>query len=421
MATLIEDARFKLQSTRKEREKFAAEVLDGDHVPTEDEERKLEAMINAEEDLKAEVDRLSKFEAAKAGRVPTDASDDKPNPGQYGGSIRRPSIASALLGDERYLTAIKQYAPNGKVGGAFRMDAIAVDNLLASILNPSAAIVTGDSSNSAGAFVITDRDNELIRMGRKPLRIFDLISIHDTDSDLVEYVAELARTNAADVRAEATGTGDGSGAAAESSLTFEQRTAAVKNVANFFPVTKQAFADVPQMRGIINEELLDNLREKLCDLIVNGTSGIIGITQTSGTQTQAWDTNILTTTRKARTLVGTVGREVPNAYVLNPAEWEIIDLLQDNEARYFYGGPSQVGVPRLWGLPVAEEEAVVAGTGMVGNFMKGRLWNRQQATLSATDSHSDWFTRGLIAVLADLRAAFALRKPTAVVEMDLTA
>jgi HK97 family phage major capsid protein len=80
--------------------------------------------------------------------------------------------------------------------------------------------------------------------------------------------------------------------------------------------------------------------------------------QTSGRQTQAWSTNILTTTRKAKTIVGTVGRARPNAYVLNPSDWETIDLLQDNEARYFYGGPAQVGVPRLWGLPVVEEEAM---------------------------------------------------------------
>ncbi len=422
MATLIEDARFKLQSTRKEREKFAAEVLSGDHTPTEDEERKLEAMINGEADLQAEYDRLVKFENAKAGKVPSDG-EERPNPAKAGGRGQLVTLGAQLVEHPTYRAALEKFAANGRIpeGGGFQMGAIEMNGLLASILNPNAAVITGDSSTSAGAFVITDRDPELVRLGRKPLRIFDFISVQDTDSDLVDYVAETSRTNAADIRAEATGTGDGTGAAAESSIAYEVRQAAVKNVANWFPVTKQAIADVPQMRGIVNEELLDNLREKLCDLIVNGSSGIIGLVQTSGTQTQAWSTNILTTTRKAKTLVGTVGREIPNVYVLNPAEWEIIDLLQDNEARYFYGGPSQVGIPRLWGLPVAEEEAVAAGTGIVGNLMKARLWNRQQATISASDSHQDFFTRGLVALLADLRAAFALRKPTAIVEMDLTA
>jgi hypothetical protein len=39
------------------------------------------------------------------------------------------------------------------------------------------------------------------------------------------------------------------------------------------------------------------------------------------------------------------------------------------------------------------------------------MWLRQGATISATDSHSDWFLRGIIAVLATMRAAFAVQRP----------
>jgi HK97 family phage major capsid protein len=141
----------------------------------------------------------------------------------------------------------------------------------------------------------------------------------------------------------------------------------------------------------------------------------------SGTQDQAWSNDILETTRKARTLVRTVGRDTPTAYVMNPADWETIDLLQDNEARYFFGGPSQLGTPRLWGLPVVETEAQDAGNGWVGNFRKYALFDRQQSMISVTDSHSDFFIRNLIAVLAELRVAGAVIKPVAFVEIDLAA
>lgn len=424
MATLVEELRHKLDLTVKERKEFSAS-FELDKLPTEDDERKLDAMMNGEADLRTEIARVSKFEQAKAGNGGGPA-DERPNPARQTG--KSPLVTLVTLGahfveSEQYKAAIQTFAPNKRIpeGGGFRMPAIEMNGLLDSILNMKATLITGDSSTSAGAFVITDRFPELQTLGRKPLRIFDVIRKLTTDSDLVDYVAQTSRTNAADIRAEATGSGDGSGVAPESATAFEVRSAAVKNVANWIPVTKQAIADVPQMRGIIDTELRDNLMEKLCDLIVNSTSGITGIVATSGTQTQAWSTNILETTRKARTIVSTVGRRIPNAYVLNPAEWEIIDLLQDNEARYFYGGPSQVGIPRLWGLPVVEEEVVVAGTGLCGDFQKCTLWDRQMASLSISDSHADFFTRGLLAMLADLRAAFALTQPTAIVEMDLTA
>jgi len=38
-----------------------------------------------------------------------------------------------------------------------------------------------------------------------------------------------------------------------------------------------------------------------------------------------------------------------------------------------------------------------------------------------SDSHSDFFVRNLVAILGELRAAFAVIRPSAFVEVDLTA
>ena len=118
----------------------------------------------------------------------------------------------------------------------------------------------------------------------------------------------------------------------------------------------------------------------------------------SGVQAQAWDTNALTTLRKAKTLVRTVGRSMANAYLLNPADLETVDLLQDNEGRFYFGGPGGVGSASvLWGIPVIETEAVPAGTGYVGDFRKAILWDREQASITVTDTHADFFVRNLVA------------------------
>jgi hypothetical protein len=64
---------------------------------------------------------------------------------------------------------------------------------------------------------------------------------------------------------------------------------------------------------------------------------------------------------------------------------------------------------------------VPQGVGYVGNFKTLILWDREQAGVQMTDSHNDFFVRNLVAILAEARAAFGCLKPSAIVEMDLTA
>jgi hypothetical protein len=49
------------------------------------------------------------------------------------------------------------------------------------------------------------------------------------------------------------------------------------------------------------------------------------------------------------------------------------------------------------------------------------LWDREQAAISVSDSHADFFVRNLIAILAELRAAFGVIRPPAFVAIDLDA
>jgi HK97 family phage major capsid protein len=246
----------------------------------------------------------------------------------------------------------------------------------------------------------------------------------------VSYVRVTSFTNAASTVAESTATADpgsmvaANGVKPESTLALAEVTAAVQTIAHWMPVTKRALSDAGQIRSLVDDFLRYGLDEELEDQIVAGGgtgTDFTGLLNVSGTQSQAWDTDILTTTRKARTLVRTVGRSVPTAYVLNPTDWQTIDLLQDNEARYFFGGPQQLGQPRLWGLPVVESEAMPAGTGMVGDFRQAVLWDREQAAITVSDSHANFFIRNMVAILAEMRAAFGVLRPTAFVEIDTQA
>ena len=147
----------------------------------------------------------------------------------------------------------------------------------------------------------------------------------------------------------------------------------------------------------------------------NGTSpNFTGLGATTGVLTQAFTTDIYTTARNAITNLGRNGLERPTAYMLSPEDWATAELAFYQHAPYL---PRQRS---MWGIPVVESFGLTAGTGWLANWKKAVLWDREQATISMTDSHADFFIRNLIAVLAELRAAFAVVKPQAFVKMTLS-
>lgn len=211
-------------------------------------------------------------------------------------------------------------------------------------------------------------------------------------------------------------------------MTFEKVTATVKTIAEWVPATKRGLADASQLRGLIDDELRADLAEEEEDQILNGNGSgenLTGILNTSGIQAQAYSATVtglsplLETTRKAKTKIRTVGRAVPTGYVVNPADWEKIELarLEKNPANEGVG----VTVPTLHGLPVVESEAIAEGVALVGDFRKAVVWDREQASITATDSHADFFIRNLVAILGEQREAFGVTRPKAFATIDLTA
>ena len=298
------------------------------------------------------------------------------------------------------------------------------------------SLFTGLSSTSAGAFVVNERTDIVEMLGRKPLTVRDLVSKRRTASDAVEFVQQSSHTNNAAVIAEATSSAAptvvssvvtlnaGGGYKPEGAWAFEVVTAVVKTIAEWVPVTKRALADVAQLEGLINDELSADIAATEEAQILNGDGSgenFTGITATSGIQTQAFATDLFTSVRKGVTKLRTVGRVNPSALLVNPADAEKIDLLKDANNVYYYGGPSVIGQRTLWGVPVVESETQTEGTALIGDFSKAVLWDREQTTISVTDSHADFFIRNLVAVLAEERLAFGVTRPTAFCTVALAA
>jgi len=338
------------------------------------------------------------------------------------------TIGQAFTKSDAYRSLMKQ-ASNGRFGDRQRIQSDPFG---------AKALVTGLSDTSAGALVVNDNIGLQVGLAafQRPLTLIDIITNGSTTSDAIEYVRVTSTTNNAAPVPEATssaaptapgGAGAlvlnaGGGYKPESGMALQKVSTTVKTIAHWLPATKRAIADAGQMRTLIDEFLRYGLAEELEDQVMNGDGSgenFEGLNTVSGTQSQAYDTNILTTLRKAKTKVRTVGRSRATAYVMNPADWEKVDLLQDNEARYYFGGPAREGQPTVWGLPVVECEAVTEGAPWVGDWRKAVRWSREQANISVTDSHADFFIRNLVAILGEQRDAFGVLQPNAFVEIDI--
>jgi HK97 family phage major capsid protein len=293
-------------------------------------------------------------------------------------------------------------------------------------------LITGGSDTSAGAFVINDNIGLQVGLDlfQRPLNVVDALTRSTTSSDTVEFVRITGTTNNASTVAESTTTATpGSQTAAngvkqESAMALAKVTSVVQTFAHWIPATTRALSDAGQIRALIDAFLQYGIQEELEDQVMSGDASgtnFDGITHVSGTQAQAFDTDILTTLRKAITKVRVTGRSRPSAIMMAPADWETVDLLQDNNGRYYFGGPAQMGVPTVWGLPVIQTESLSAGTSVVADFRKAVLWDRQDASIAVSNQHADFFIRNMVAILAEARYAFGVIQPSAFVITDVSA
>lgn len=413
---------------------------DGDRDLTDEERAQVTAHMEKATKLRPQSDLEKALRELGAGIEMVDPAD--PEEGGDIPQVGRKGLGSAFVQNPEYRDWLKGIAPKGQVPdkAQVRSPAFGFSGLkafgYAEGTGPARtlkALVTGTSDTSGGALVESDFRG-LVDEGTfaRPLSVLDVITRLTTGSDVVEYVRVTSTTNAAAPVPEASissevpdpDTENTAGVKPESSLALVKVTTPVITIAHWLPATRRALSDAGQIRGLIDNFLRYGLLEELEDQIIAGDGSdenFTGILETLNVQTQAFDTDLLTTTRKAKTKVRVVGRAAANAYAMHPNDAERFDLLKDLEGRFYFGGPADDGIQRLWRLPVVETEAVPEGTAIVGDWRRAVLWDRNQATISVSDSHADFFIRNIIAILAELRAAFGVTRPQAFVEIDLTA
>ena len=69
-------------------------------------------------------------------------------------------------------------------------------------------------------------------------------------------------------------------------------------------------------------------------------------------------------------------------------------------------------------MPVIVTNSINSGEALVGAFNLGAmLWDREEASVRISESHSDYFTKNMLAILGEERVALTVFRPEAFVSI----
>lgn len=274
-----------------------------------------------------------------------------------------------------------------------------------------------------------DRLAELVRTTEHDqLVLRDVLNVSRTGSNAVEYVTITSTTRAATPVAEGA-------VKPEATMAVDTATQPVRTLAVHMPVTEQQLQDIPQVEGMVENELLYDLGKLEEEQVVFGDGtgqNLLGIMNTAGVnaaRTVAGDTN-LDRIRRAMTDIRVNGY-APNAVGIHPIDWEEIVLTKGTDDHYLYlVFPTEDGGARVWGIRVVETVATQDDSGgaatpqrviLVGDYQRGAtLWDRMQASV-AVGWINDQFIRNMRTLRAEERVAFGVKRPGAFVYIETQA
>lgn len=249
--------------------------------------------------------------------------------------------------------------------------------------------------------------------------IRDALPVGRTSSNLVQFTRELVFTNAAGPQYASPARENVT--KPESGITFELKNAAVVTLAHWIPVSKQVLDDAPMLQSYINGRLMYGLKLEEEDQLLNGDgtgSNISGLLDSGNfvayNRAVSGDTNI-DTLRRAITQ-GALSEYNVDTIVLNPADWEEIELTKATDGQYIWANPALPAGPQIWGRRVIATNSITAGTFLVGAFSMGaQIWDRMDAQIMISFENDTNFVKNMATLLCEERLALTVYRPSAFV------
>lgn len=252
------------------------------------------------------------------------------------------------------------------------------------------------------------------------LRIRQLLPTGRTTSNLVQYAKENVFTNNAGPQAGGSPTVAAENVLkSESDITFTLANAPVVTLAHFILASRQVLDDAPMLESYINGRLIYGLALEEEDEILNG-DGTVGTLDGLMHNATAYNRDQAGTKldwlRRAMTQLQ-MSEFDAEFIVLNPQDWESIELTKDANGRYIIANPQSLLGPQVWGLPVVPTNSMTVGNFLVANGTQAaQIWDRMQAAVELSREDSDNFRRNMVTLLAEERLALTIYRPAALIK-----
>lgn len=252
---------------------------------------------------------------------------------------------------------------------------------------------------------------------QRPIAVIDNIPMLPTDSDAIRFMRETTFTNNAAETAESTAT-TGSDLIGEAALALTEITVPVEWLPVFLPVTIQQMQDVPGIEAYIDSRLMYMVRARLDSQVLAGdgnTPNLEGTENVSNIQSQALGTDTEEDAIfKLFTSIRDDGFAEPSVCFIRPAKFQNIRLRKTADGQYIWGPPSLPGPFTIWGVPLVQSTAVTSTKAIAGDYAGySALYTKRGMTVDVSDSHSHYFTRGMLAVRVYMRVAMVHFRPKA--------
>jgi HK97 family phage major capsid protein len=337
-----------------------------------------------------------------------------------GGDPEHPEVKRAFSLAERFL-ASEEYRKIQR-SGALEMAGVRINTAKVVVASREQLMGALFPSTMRGASLDVDAlipvDQQLyppISIPQRELRVRDLVTVGSTDTDTVEWVEETVANHAAAETPYGT-------AAPESTYEYDVVTASVRRIPHHVKATKGQLADAGQLRTLLDNRLVYGVAKRLDTQMISGSGAgnLVGILNTPNLQdVDATGIPIADALHKGITAVRLSLEDEPTAFGLHPDVYEQFVLAKGTDGHYLsQRGPQDTTAPNVWGKPAVVSTVFPNDSVIVGNWKQGAtLWLRSGISVAATDSDQDDFLKGIITILAEVRAAFAVTQVNAFCEI----
>lgn len=321
------------------------------------------------------------------------------------------------------LEAVKSLAADPAMGAAI---AAAQRNQKVSALNVRSSVdvsiksilvnLGNGSSSGVGEYPTqADRNRNIALPGLRNLRLLDVMPRRTASSDTFEFVHLSATGEASEQEFE----GD-----EKAELDFEGQlmTGNIATVAGWTSASKQVLADNAALAAAIDTLISHKVLSRLEHRLINGVGGvgkIDGLISLGTVMTPTIATSAADIVGESMVRQSDAGYS-PNLILMNPLDWFEIQITRSTtDGHYLFGSPTMPVPPALWNASIVASPSVPQGTGLTIDTRFTTIMDREQMSILVSNSHKDYFTRNLVAILGELRAGLEVLDAGAVYHFGL--